>query len=77
MIGIDIEMPKACIDCPFHYRQLDAFVDVCQLQNDAITDVTKKEKGCPLIQLKIMGNNPHGFTADEWYRENFGENNGE
>jgi len=19
---------------------------------------------------------PHGFTADEWYRENFGENNG-
>lgn len=77
MIGINIEMPKACIECPFQYRHYDAFVYVCQLQNDAITDVTTKDEGCPLIEIKNNDKEPHGFTADEWYRNTFGENDGE
>lgn len=34
------------------------------------------EDGMKEIKKYLERKEPHGFTADEWYRENFGENNG-
>ena len=49
MIGINMEMPETCKECPFQYRHYASFVYVCQLQNDAITDIETRPADCPLI----------------------------
>ena len=65
MIGIDIEMPKKCNDCPCAYFTEGASSDYCQINMQDFDDecagktiygikngIYKKPKWCPLVELK-------------------------
>ena len=66
MIGIDVEMPKLCNDCPCAYFTEGMSSDYCQINNRDFeeeqeekifngrigTGGYKRPKWCPLVELK-------------------------
>ena len=50
MIGIDMNMPKNCLECPFNDKE-----DLCYIDGTyAISDLKVKPHWCPLIDMKTM-----------------------
>lgn len=51
MIAINIEMPKACEECPITYITDDMELQ-CPFQKLYVTGLGKRAEGCPLEELK-------------------------
>jgi hypothetical protein len=66
MIGIDMEIPKRCNDCPCAYFTEGAYKDICQITKENLIDEKDefglstfnypKPKWCPLKEVKGMEN---------------------